>query len=277
MKLSVIIPAYQAHAFIGDALDSISAQRLPPGASLEVIVVSDDGTDYSAHFTPRRRQAMQCLAATTGRVAAGASAARNVGMRLASGTFVSFLDADDVWLPERAATLLPLAATHGAAVCTMAITPFSACTQGQKSEAVVAAQGRLTPEEFLQIDGGICPVYRRDCITQDWDEDLDFAEDVLFNHAAVRNADGLYVHPAPLMQYRVRQNSASHQMPRASHRAEKAYARMLSRLSGTSANENAVLAACLQRKRRLNAAYLQAWTQNPTLHFEQFVRQTAAA
>jgi glycosyltransferase involved in cell wall biosynthesis len=275
MKLSVIIPAYRAHAFIGDALDSIAAQRLLPGASLEVIVVSDDGTDYTAHFTPCRRQAMQCLAAATGGVAAGASAARNVGMRLATGTFISFLDADDVWLPERAATLLPLAAKHGAAVCTMAITSFGAHAQG--GETVVSAQGRLTPEEFLQIDGGICPVYRRDCITQVWDEDLDFAEDVLFNHAAVRNADGLYVHPAPLMQYRIRQDSASHQMPRASHRAEKAYVRMLSRLSGTSAQENVVLAACLQRKRRLNAAYLQAWTQNPTLHFEQFVRQTATA
>ena len=39
--------------------------------------------------------------------------------------------------------------------------------------------------------------------------------------------------------------------------------------------EAATLAACLHRKRRLNAAYLQAWQQEPGLHFEQFVRASS--
>ena len=270
MRLSVIIPAHRSHAFIGDALDALAAQHRPDGLVIEVIVVSDDGTDYARHFTPTRRQALECLCTTTGRIAAGPSAARNAGLHRAGGDFISFLDADDVWLPERAATLLPLAAAHGAAVCRMAITPLGAADL-PKLTPVLPVHGHLTPQESLLIDGGFCPVYRRDCITHTWDEDLDFAEDLLFNHAAVVNAGGLFVHREALMHYRIRPDSATHHMPAASHRAERAYVQMLSRLS--SAERSSALAVCLQRKRRLNAAYLQAWQQKPGLHFEEFVRQ----
>ncbi len=274
MRLSVIIPAHRSHAFIGDALDSLAAQQRPDGLALEVIVVADDGADYAHHFTAARRQTLECLSATTGRIAAGPSAARNIGLNRASGDFISFLDADDLWLPGRAAALLPLAAAHGAAVCRMAITSLGAAG-APKLTPVLPTHGHLTPQDSLLIDGGFCPVYRRDCITHIWDEDLDFAEDLLFNHVAVVNAGGLFVHPQPLMHYRIRPDSATHHMPSASHRAERAYAQMLSRLSLAS-GETATLAACLHRKRRLNAAYLQAWQHEPGLHFEQFVRASSS-
>jgi glycosyltransferase involved in cell wall biosynthesis len=273
VQLSVIIPAYEAHGFVGDALDSLAQQRLPAGVSLQAIMVSDDGTDYSCHFTPHRAEAMHWTVASTGRIGAGASAARNVGLGLATGDFISFLDADDVWLPERARILLFQAQIHGAAVCTTAIVPFTA-RQLISAPTVLTGHGLLTPIQALQIDGGFCPVYRRDCITHTWDESVDFAEDVLFNHTAVSNAGGLYVHPEPLMLYRIRPDSATHAMPQASHRAERAYARILSRLeqSRRCCAVAAELAERFERKRALNAEYLQAWTARPDLSFEEFIR-----
>jgi glycosyltransferase involved in cell wall biosynthesis len=275
MQLSVIIPAHQAHAFIGDALESLARQQLPAGVSLQTVAVSDDGSDYSRHFTPHRAQAMHWTAASTGRVGAGASAARNIGLRQATGDFVSFLDADDLWLPGRARTLLPYAQTHGAAVCTMAIVPLGTRPPASM-QTVLTNHGLLSPRQSLQIDGGFCPIYRRDCITHAWDESVDFAEDVLFNHGAVSNAGGLYVYPEPLMLYRIRPDSATHDMPQAGHRAERAYARVLSRLETFrhSCAVSAQLAERFERKRAVNAGYLQAWNARPGLTFEEFIRHT---
>ena len=275
MRISIIIPAHEAHRFVGDALDSLAAQQLPSGVSLQAVVVSDDGTDYATHFTPSRARSVQLIAASTGQVAAGASAARNVGLRHSNGNYVSFLDADDVWLPQRACTLLPYARTHGAAVCAMAITPFGAPVPSP-APTVFATHGLLSPGQALQVDGGFCPIYRRDCITHLWDESVNFAEDVLFNHRAITEAGGLYVHPEPLMQYRLRSGSASHDMPHASHRAARAYSALLSRLAPTRSTcmSTAQLAERFERKRALNAAYLHAWAERPALTFETFIRQT---
>ncbi|MDD4888243.1 MAG: glycosyltransferase family 2 protein, partial [Thiomonas sp.] len=175
------------------------------------------------------------------------------------------------------ATLLPYAQAHGAAVCAMAVKRFEAPRQAP-AQTVFSTHGLFTPGQALQVDGGFSPIYRRDCITHLWDETVNFSEDVLFNHRAVSNAGCLYVHPEPLMIYRVRPNSATHDMPHASHRAERAYAQVLSRL-GPSRHvcpASDQLAARFERKRVLNARYLRAWTERPGLSFEDFIQETRA-
>ncbi|MGJ3259859.1 MAG: glycosyltransferase family 2 protein [Rhodospirillales bacterium] len=97
--VSVIVPAYNAGATIGRALESIAAQTLPPA---EVIVV-DDG---SADATAERARAMQAVLAPVRLVViaqenAGAGAARNRAVREASQDYLAFLDADDEWLPGK--------------------------------------------------------------------------------------------------------------------------------------------------------------------------------
>ena len=93
-RVSVIIPAYNAAAFVREAVDSALAQT---HRDTEVIVVDDSSTDE----TP------QVLAGYGERIRvhrqpnAGVAGARNTGARLATGEWVAFLDADDVWLPGK--------------------------------------------------------------------------------------------------------------------------------------------------------------------------------
>ncbi len=99
--VSVIVPAYNAEATIGRALESIAAQTLPPA---EVIVV-DDG---SADLTADKARAMQVTLAPVRLVVitqenAGAGAARNRAVHEASQDYLAFLDADDEWLPGKLA------------------------------------------------------------------------------------------------------------------------------------------------------------------------------
>ncbi|HMF14016.1 MAG TPA: glycosyltransferase family A protein [Gemmataceae bacterium] len=93
-SVSVIMPTYNCSRFIAEALDSILAQSVRPS---EIIVVDDGSTDdtaarlapYLAHIRYERQENR------------GVSAARNNGVGRATGEFVAFLDADDVWHPRK--------------------------------------------------------------------------------------------------------------------------------------------------------------------------------
>jgi GT2 family glycosyltransferase len=96
-RVSVVIPAYNAAGFLAATLQSVADQTTPPG---EVVVVDDGSTDATVEIA-------RCFGAKVLSVAnAGPSAARNAGTNAASGEFIAFLDADDIWVPEKLAVQL---------------------------------------------------------------------------------------------------------------------------------------------------------------------------
>ncbi len=105
--VSVVIPAFNAAAYLGEALESVFAQTYQP---LEVIVV-DDGSEDD---TPR------VVAAYAGKVTyirkqrGGPASARNAGIRAAKGEWIAFQDADDIWLPNLLGKLVKGALETGA-------------------------------------------------------------------------------------------------------------------------------------------------------------------
>ena len=92
MKVTALIPAYNSAAWIAEALDSVAAQTAPPD---EVIVVDDGSTDGTADIA----ESLGATCLRPGRV--GVSAARNLGVRAASGELIALLDSDDAWTPDK--------------------------------------------------------------------------------------------------------------------------------------------------------------------------------
>lgn len=100
-RVSVIIIFLNAERFIEEAIASVLAQDY---ADLELILVDDGSSEaceslaksYAERFAPFVRYA--CHA---GHVNRGMSATRNLGLSLARGEFVAFIDADDVWSPSK--------------------------------------------------------------------------------------------------------------------------------------------------------------------------------
>lgn len=93
--VSIVVPAYNAARYLRECIDSILAQQ---GCQPDVIVVDDGSTDDTAAIVRRYGSSVRYIGQPhSGR----ASAARNHGIAAATGQFITFLDADDVMLPEK--------------------------------------------------------------------------------------------------------------------------------------------------------------------------------
>ncbi len=100
MTVSVIIPMYNSAATIDKALDSVLAQTFE--AHYRIIVVDDGSQDDSARIVEDYAAAHPGADITLIRKPnGGASSARNVGLKAATGEWVALLDSDDRWLPEK--------------------------------------------------------------------------------------------------------------------------------------------------------------------------------
>ncbi|WP_013321039.1 glycosyltransferase family 2 protein [Gloeothece verrucosa] len=96
MKLvSVIIPTYNAEIYIKQTLESVLAQTY---CDLEIIIVDDESPDRSIEICQQFNDPRIKIIHQKNRGLAGA---RNTGIRHAQGEYLAFLDADDLWLPEK--------------------------------------------------------------------------------------------------------------------------------------------------------------------------------
>jgi glycosyltransferase involved in cell wall biosynthesis len=141
MRVTAIVPMYNAGAHIAAALDSILAQTRPVD---EIIVVddgsTDDGPDIVAGYEGRVRLLRQKQS--------GPSRAINRGLRAATGDTIAFLDADDLWMPEKQALQCRALAEDAAIDCV-----FGHIVQFLSDDAASAAGRYFIPAEPVP---GIC-------------------------------------------------------------------------------------------------------------------------
>ncbi len=97
--ISVVIPCYNKESFVAEALDSV-LQQTCADAIREIIVVDDGSTDNTAKII-LEKALESSLIRYVYQPNAGVSAARNKGIELASGSYIAFLDADDLWMPDK--------------------------------------------------------------------------------------------------------------------------------------------------------------------------------
>ncbi|MDF1512319.1 MAG: glycosyltransferase family A protein [Anaerolineae bacterium] len=92
--ISVIVPVYNGEAYLSEALESILSQTYQP---LDIIVIDDGSTDNSRDiaesFIPHLRYYYQPNA--------GVGSAMSAGVTYAKWEYLAFLDADDLWMPDK--------------------------------------------------------------------------------------------------------------------------------------------------------------------------------
>jgi glycosyltransferase involved in cell wall biosynthesis len=94
LRVSVIIPSFNCARYVGRAIESVLTQTY---RDYEIIVVDDGSTDGTAETVSRYRDKVRYFYQAN----SGVSSARNLALKVSSGAFVAYLDADDLWNPEK--------------------------------------------------------------------------------------------------------------------------------------------------------------------------------
>lgn len=224
LLVSVIVPAYNASDTLGEALESLRNQTC---GDWEAIVIDDgsaDDTERVAHFFSKRDKRFRIVCQEN----KGVSVARNVGMSLAQGEWLAFLDADDTLSPGYLEGMLK-GAEDG--VC-LIIGGAEEARGNMSTSKVVGHEKHLllkgeeinhVAESVLDNEGhgidGYCPkgagyicskLYRRSVLGGlRFDSRIGMREDALFNVEALGRSDLISVVCENGYTYRLRDGSSS--------------------------------------------------------------------
>lgn len=99
VTVSCVIPVFNGQQYIGETIESVLQQSVPVN---DVIVIDDGSTDDTVQIVRSFGDRVRLIPQAN----AGPAAARNHGVRQATGTFLTFQDADDLWYPEKNALQL---------------------------------------------------------------------------------------------------------------------------------------------------------------------------
>jgi len=116
--VSVIIPVYNGERYLADAIKSVQKQTY---RDCELLVIDDGSTDGSAAVAKEFGDTIRYIHQANG----GVCKARNAGIAAARGSYIAFLDQDDLWLPDKLADQVAYLENHpeiGAVYCQCKVT-----------------------------------------------------------------------------------------------------------------------------------------------------------
>ena len=198
-KVSVVIPTYNRAHLLRRALDSVFAQTY---GNFELLLIDDGSTDDTAGLVagyddPRLRYLRQ-----DGN--RGVAAARNRGMREASGSLIAFLDSDDEWLPEKLARHVAVFEANPPSVGLIYSGVETVDAKGGRRVDLPVHRGLMHGQLLLSnvLVGGSCAMVRRSVVATVgyFDESLTAIEDYEY-WLRIARFYRFEVVPAPLVRY----------------------------------------------------------------------------
>jgi len=276
--ISIIMPAYQADAFIAQAVRSVFAQSY---SHWELLIIADDQQDYERLLASQGCVDQRLHFYSTGRVGAGPNVARNVGLSMAQGEWIAPLDADDGYFPQRLEILHAAAGTSGLSLDNIALVG-----EGVSSVDADASNAGVLPSDFPDEFGfdqfrlSLVPLlflFHRRHIHRGWDEDVVRGADTLFNLRALESAGHARFVAQAHHHYRVHSASMCHAKG-AENIFKQAYAHTLRRLREDGLgfgddNFRARVIAMLEEKRDINEAFDVAVQKGYQGNYQSFVKQ----
>lgn len=212
VKVSVIVPVYNAEKYLSCLIDSLLAQTLK---EIEFIFINDGSKDNSLEILKEYAKKDERIVIID-KENAGVSSARNDGLKIAKGEFIGFVDSDDFVSEDMYESLYKKAIKEKADIVScghriysskMDIPKFNGCeTVLSREEAIYNLIGR----KILGMSA-CTKLYSKKILTNVFfPEQYKVNEDRLFTFKAIRNADKIAVIKDTPYYYRMNENSVSH-------------------------------------------------------------------
>jgi glycosyltransferase involved in cell wall biosynthesis len=205
--ISVVIPVYNGEETIGETIKSVLNQTFP---DFELLVINDGSQDSTLEIVSSIQDPRLRVISYPN---AGLSASRNRGISQASAEYISFIDADDLWTPDKLeAQLKALQANPQAAVAYSWTDSINEAGEFSRRGSYYTVDGDVYANllVFNFLENGSNPLIRRQVFTEvgNFDESLTSAEDwdMYLRLAAQYHFVAV---PTPQILYRVSINSMS--------------------------------------------------------------------
>lgn len=209
MKLSIIIPAYNAAGLMNRCLSSIE-----PGPGVEVIVVDDGSTDGTAGVVSSlaaTRTGLRLIRQPNG----GVSRARNAGLEEARGEFITFVDADDGLFPDALSRWMETLESVDASDILM-MRSFCGGVERYPWQGCFQTETLYTKDDFMRLGflrGSVCGcIYRTSFLREkglQFPTDVPVAEDTVFWAASLAHEATASFADIPFYSITERPDSAS--------------------------------------------------------------------
>ncbi len=210
LMISIIIPVYNAEKTLPKCLDSIIDQTIFD--MLEVLIIDDGSTDGSAEVIKQytdKYTSFKCARILN----EGVSNARNVGLDMALGEYIAFVDADDYIEPDFFQIMLDKMQPDADIVCSGFIAEYPNMQIPRQSDKEYDLSKERAIEEFLKaniIDYQVCDkLFRRKVIGDcRFDKRFRISEDKLFLYHCIKNIKKMRVLNVCKYHYVMRDDSA---------------------------------------------------------------------
>lgn len=201
--VSIVMPAYKSQTTIVGAVRSVLAQSF---TQWELQVICDDLTDYEALLKGAGINDPRIKHHTTGKIGAGSSPARNVGLDQANSRFIAILDADDVFHPEKLSRVMAHFASEVGAIsdivsCGLQITDAQLNPLRQVGTDVLSGELLASRYKFTNISMDSMLVFDRQNCDPRYDASFPCLTDIEFLFKLFAASKGVFHIAEPLHSY----------------------------------------------------------------------------
>tara|TARA_R110002049_G_scaffold51245_2_gene145051 strand:- start:748 stop:1533 length:786 start_codon:yes stop_codon:yes gene_type:complete len=206
-QVSIITPMYNSEAFISETINSVINQTYK---NWELFLIDDASQDNTLWIVQPFLNSHSNIKVIKNERNFGAAISRNKGIEAAKGGYIAFLDADDVWKPEKLETQIAFMQNHH---CDVSFSSYEQIDEeGNFLNKLVKALPKLTYKKFLKSNyiGNLTGMYNAKILDKITAPNLRKRQDWLLWLAAIKKSGkpALGI-PESLAYYRVRKNSIS--------------------------------------------------------------------
>lgn len=204
--VSVIMPAYNSEAFITEAIKSVIDQTYQ---KWELFVIDDHSSDSTRNILEEYSRIDDRIHVLGNTINRGTAYSRNKGIKVAAGDFITFLDADDLWKPEKLKIQLEILQTENIAACFSSYELIS--ENGEQLNKKVQALPVLKYEKLLKANyvGNLTGIYSTTKLGKIYCPEILKRQDWALWLKVIEEGGPMEGIQQPLAIYRIRKNSIS--------------------------------------------------------------------